>query len=382
MFHKPWKHKEGTVLVLAILLAGLLLQLLLGPIDWKLFAWPVNILVVAALCASLAVMALLRDKVHLFSFMGSLGAAVPALLTAALATVCYGITNLRATLAFWPFVLLYLWIDLIVGLVGIKEAVKLFATAGTLRTRAVRLAALLSHLGLFLVLTCGTLGSADRHELSMVAERGTPIAVAFDENGVTRELPFKLVLNSFTLEEYPPRLALISNESGKELPDELSAHDIKIEKLLLNCAPSDSLGYVEYEKSGATNAALVSVDGSDAQWVSNGSYKFAPRSLEIDAEYTLVMPTCEPRRFVSNVSISSDSGREIENAEIAVNKPLRMEGWRIFQKNYDRVMGRWSYMSVLEIVRDPWLPAVFVGIFLLMAGAVLMFLTAGNGRKG
>jgi hypothetical protein len=38
-------------------------------------------------------------------------------------------------------------------------------------------------------------------------------------------------------------------------------------------------------------------------------------------------------------------------------------------------MGRWSNLSVLELVRDPWLPVVYFGIFLMMGGAAFLFIT-------
>jgi hypothetical protein len=37
-------------------------------------------------------------------------------------------------------------------------------------------------------------------------------------------------------------------------------------------------------------------------------------------------------------------------------------------------MGKWSEVSVFELVRDPWLPAVYTGIFLMLAGAACLFL--------
>lgn len=44
-------------------------------------------------------------------------------------------------------------------------------------------------------------------------------------------------------------------------------------------------------------------------------------------------------------------------------------------------MGKWSNVSVFELVTDPWLPIVYVGIFMLLIGAVGMFLTAGRKKR-
>lgn len=43
-------------------------------------------------------------------------------------------------------------------------------------------------------------------------------------------------------------------------------------------------------------------------------------------------------------------------------------------------MGRWSAISVLELVTDPWLPFVYFGIFLLAIGAIGLFFTS-SGKK-
>ncbi len=37
-------------------------------------------------------------------------------------------------------------------------------------------------------------------------------------------------------------------------------------------------------------------------------------------------------------------------------------------------MGAKSNMSILELVSDPWLPFVYTGIWMMIAGAISMFL--------
>jgi hypothetical protein len=49
--------------------------------------------------------------------------------------------------------------------------------------------------------------------------------------------------------------------------------------------------------------------------------------------------------------------------------------------SYNTEMGRWSNLSVLELVRDPWLPVVYLGIFLMMGGAAFLFIT-GKPKNG
>ena len=60
-----------------------------------------------------------------------------------------------------------------------------------------------------------------------------------------------------------------------------------------------------------------------------------------------------------------------------MNKPFSFDGGKIYQSDYDSQLGRWSDIRVLELVRDPWLPFVYAGIIMMLAGAVFLFI----GRK-
>jgi respiratory nitrite reductase specific cytochrome c biogenesis protein NrfM len=55
-----------------------------------------------------------------------------------------------------------------------------------------------------------------------------------------------------------------------------------------------------------------------------------------------------------------------------VNKPFEVEGWKIYQYGYDTQMGAQSQISILELVSDPWLPLAYAGIYMLLAGVVLL----------
>ncbi len=48
--------------------------------------------------------------------------------------------------------------------------------------------------------------------------------------------------------------------------------------------------------------------------------------------------------------------------------------------SYDEEKGRWSDVSIFELVRDPWLPVVYVGIVMMMLGAIGLFVNAQRKR--
>jgi cytochrome c biogenesis factor len=93
-------------------------------------------------------------------------------------------------------------------------------------------------------------------------------------------------------------------------------------------------------------------------------------------------PSGSPKQYVSSVHVvgaSAKGGRpEVKHAEISVNHPLRWRGWWIYQNSYDA--GRESY-TVLEAVRDPFLPLAALAAVLLLAGAAMLCVHRRQGAE-
>ena len=94
----------------------------------------------------------------------------------------------------------------------------------------------------------------------------------------------------------------------------------------------------------------------------------------------LVMPQLEAKQYRSEVFVIAQDGTKKE-ATIAVNQPLRFKGWYIYQLNYDQEKGRWSNTSVFELVRDPWLPLVYIGFSMMLLGALCLFIIPQTQKK-
>ena len=282
--------KNGFLIGGGIIFAGLMLQLSVGSVVWEAFAWPANGIVLAGFLAMIVAVFLLRKKVYAFRFIGSYQAAIPALVYAVALTIIMGLTRqttngswLNNMLAFWPFVLIYVYVALILGEVILRRVTHLTSWRRDLPF-------LLNHLGLFLAMTTATLGNADMQRLRMITGVGEPEWRALTEQGVVRELPLAIELKKFIMETYD--------------------------------------------------------DGS-------------------------------PKRFASEIQILTKSGKNIETT-VDVNKPVEVEGWKIYQYGYDTQMGAMSQISILELVSDPWLPLVYTGIYMMLAGAVCMFILGGR----
>ena len=284
MWKRPWTMKEGFVIGGGLIVVGLMLELSLGPVVWEAFAWPVNGIVLGGFLALIGLIYLLRKRVYGCQFVGTYQAAIPVLVYAVVLTTIMGLTRqevhgkwLNGMLSFWPFVLIYVYMAVVLGQVIIRR---------TLHFQWKRdIPFLLNHLGLFLAMTTATLGNADMQRLKMITAIGEPEWRALTQQGTVREMPLAIELKQFIMETYD--------------------------------------------------------DGS-------------------------------PKRFASEVQILTKSGKNIE-ATVEVNKPVEVEGWKIYQYGYDTQMGPMSRTSILELVSDPWLPLVYAGIYMMLGGAVCMF---------
>ena len=291
---KPWKLKEGFLIGAGLLVVGLLLQATIGPIDWDLLAAPVNYVMLALLLVLIGTMYLLRRKVYAFEWMMHFGAAIPCLCFAAGLTILMGLTPqtqrggipwLSQMLQFWPFVLIWAWMMVISGLATLNHL---------LRWKWREIPFIVNHLGVFLAVTCATLGSADLKQLEMTVHGGSPEWRAVDEAGNGYEPGLTIELHRFIMDVYE--------------------------------------------------------DGS-------------------------------PKRFASDITVYTKDGKSVSGT-VDVNKPLKVNGWKIYQYDYDVQRGPESEYSVFMLVRDPWLPAVYLGIFLMLAGAVcLLFFMAPKTKK-
>lgn len=277
--------KEGFLLGGGLIIVGLLLHLTVGPVEWETFAWPVNGIVLAGFLALIAAVYLLRKKVQAFLFLGSYKAAIPTLGYVVALTIVMGLTRqephgawLSNMLSFWPFVLVYVLMAVILGQVILR---RLLHWSDWKRD----IPFMLNHVGLFVAMTTATLGNADMQRLKMITSVGEPEWRALDERGMVKEMPLTIELKKFIMETYD--------------------------------------------------------DGS-------------------------------PRRYASEIVIRTKMGETLDKT-VDVNKPAEVNGWKIYQYGYDTEMGAASTTSILELVSDPWLPLVYGGIYMMLAGALCLF---------
>ncbi|MCR4602881.1 MAG: cytochrome c biogenesis protein ResB [Prevotella sp.] len=307
IWKKTWKLTEGFLIGAGLIAVGLMLHLTVGPVDWSLFAWPVNIISLTILLAVVAVSHPLRKHLYLCQFLTTYAAAVPALAYGAALTVLMGLTRqetngtwLNDMLSFWPFVLIYAYIVLILGMVTVK---RLFHLTTMMRD----IPFLLNHVGLFMALTTGTLGNADMQQLQMWTTNNPEMANMFSDSEVFHQYE---------------RFAM--DEKGRKVELPLA---IELKRFIM-----------EMYEDGIT-----------------------------------------PKRYASEIVIYSKESLHQYAATIDVNKPVEIDGWKIYQKDYRLTdAGDACQISILELVSDPWLPWVYTGIYMMLAGAILLLLQGGK----
>jgi hypothetical protein len=281
----------------------------------------------------------------------------------------------------WAFLLILFQFLTCLGLISIKRI---------LQFKWSNFGFILNHVGLFLALTAGVLGTGDLQRLSINVYEGKPSWIAMDAQRNQVELPFAFYLNDFIIEEYNPKLALVDNNSGSILHNNgnnlylvekgetyvFNNFEVMVEDYLPN-AIRFGMRYEPVNEIGSPPAALISVkntenDSIQKAWISSGSFRYPYESLKISNDFSMVMTIPEAKKFSSDIDILTKDGERI-NTTLEVNKAFNFEGWKIYQLSYDDKMGKWSNLSVLELVRDPWLPLIYLGIFMMIAGAIYMF---------
>lgn len=401
MWQKPFGYSECILIGGGLIFIGVMLQISIGAVNWSLLAFPANVVLLCLFIALLLTMHLLRRRVYLFRCLSEGRMAVVALSCVAALTFLMGMIRqdgamegmaphftlgFKSMLHAWWLVLPYIWLATCLGLTAIRR---------TFPFHLRDIPFMLNHWGLFLVLVCGVVGSADIQQLKMYTSPHNPEWRAVDENGLMHELPLAVELQQFTMEEYPAHVMIIDNFSGKAQPEDkpqmMTTDDtsgrildwqINITKYQEYSAPvqtsGDDVKYVGWGSSGATESAFVTAMNTRTRqkrtgWISCGSYIFPFHVLKLDKKISLVMAEREPKKYASAVKVYTKD-QKIYVDTIQVNKPLDAMGWKIYQLDYDKEKGRWSETSVFQLVRDPWLPVVYAGFLMMLAGAVSLFI--------
>lgn len=393
------KYIWAAYLALSLFIIGLALQLIFGVVPAGYFRFPVNIWAGILLICLISIFYLWQPHNRYILVPSSAAVAIVFSVSIGICAILMGTLVIEDSQSIWSklgfnnittswyFALLFMVVLINLWWSMLRRASRLnFAN----------LVFLINHMGLFLTLYGAFLGHGDIQRFNMSLREGEVEWQAYLQQDKDKlqmiELPFALYLKDFSMETYANKLYLV-NQEGHALPANsnpkhvllagdsvlnLLGYQIRVLKYLPHAIPNANGEYMAHKMWGNTNAAQLSIlkDGKilvDSAWLGAGNFLFPGRSIVVDENKSLIMAAPEAKKFVSKVIVyQKDSSRYPFEADITVNSPLELQGWKIYQTSYDENMGQWSTSSILELIRDPWLPVVYVGLGMLILGSFLL----------
>ncbi|MBL8061271.1 MAG: cytochrome c biogenesis protein ResB [Chthonomonas sp.] len=280
--------------------------------------------------------------------------------------------------ASWPFLMMMdLMLVNLVGSVG-KRCLPLNYT---------NFVYLVTHAGLAIAIIGGA-GSALLLERDIVVLfPGQPTNQAMKANGTMVALPFQMELKQFHLRTFPPILAVATLDPKAEggvsvKPNgdfvktgaslKLGQYKVRVKEFLPKAVYGGN-GWQAAPWKTAAPAAMLEVTMPDgivkSGWVSSGSVDAPQEHLRLTEGIAIVMPEPRPKEFRSDVLVTANGKSEV--AAIKVNEPINRAGWTVYQLSYDDKAGAASAYSTLEVVRDPGIGIVYLGMALLVLGSLL-----------
>ena len=391
LFKGRWTKKEGFLLAGTIWGVGLLYELFFGALP-SIPPFPLNIILLALLAGITAALHTLHKQTELVKWHRSMEGALfsTGLFTCQILLLGFipqqdkgsgflSALGLSHIVSGWPFALSLMWMLLSLGLVIAGRIGKRL----TLRNSGF----LLNHGGLWIILVGMSVGSGDLMEMHLTAVRGVPVN---HERGpqILNRLPFSVQLEDFQIEYHPPKIALFDPfeegvpEIQKSFPFARENQTIRIKdweltpiQVLTDVVPSKE-GYIPSDSLEGGSAVYIRSKHRESGelsegWAFSGSLLHESGSLFLGNNTQLSVFRPEPRKYRSVLTLMKSSGQR-DSFQLEVNQPISYEGWKIYQSGYNTSMGSRSQTSVLYLIRDPWLPCIYLGIFMLFAGGLLM----------
>ncbi|MBK5192197.1 MAG: cytochrome c biogenesis protein ResB [Flavobacteriaceae bacterium] len=394
LWENPWGYVESFFIGFGLIVTGFFLEVFVTTSNTFTLSYPYNVVFLAGYVSILFVLYKWFSTTQLIRWLTKVPASISSISLVTMMVMIMGIIpqvtsqnniinnlGLNHITSNWAFLLIIFQFLTCLGLISIKRI---------LQFKWSNFGFILNHTGLFLALIAGILGTGDLQRLSINVYEGKPSWIATDANRNEVELPFAFFLKDFLIDEYNPKLALVDNNTGSISHNNgknlylvekgetyyFNNFEVKIEDFLPN-AIRFGMRYEVVNEIGSPPAAKISVknietDTIQTGWISSGSFRYPYESFKISEDYSVVMTIPEVKKFSSDIDILTKDGERI-SAILEVNKPFSYKGWKIYQLSYDDKMGKWSNLSVLELVKDPWLPLIYIGIFMMIAGAFYMF---------
>lgn len=394
------EYKQGLLFSLAILIVGIILELITGGAGTGMPSWPVNVQLGLSFIIILVFVHIYYRDLNFVKWITRVPAAVSSIVLFSLLVLIMGLspqddpeahkflhyTGFSHVRNSYPFILSGLFLLTSLGLVILRRSSPL---------NLKNIGFLLNHLGLWLIVFAGSLGAGDLQRVTIRIHENDTVWYGMNSMHQIRELPFTLKLIDFSIDEYNPKLAYIRKED-MSFPENIKNNlmqienkmqvriedwDITVSDFYMSSLRDSSGFYPSFDSLSFPSAFLEAINVKNGikkkGWISCGNFKVNPEFFDLDDIYSLAMTMPEPKTFSSLLEIVDRDGNNTTQT-LLVNKPVKVSGWNLYQLSYDERMGKWSRLSVIEAIKDPWLGVIYAGIFMVLAGAVYMFWLGKN----
>lgn len=384
---------QGGIIAVGILILGFIAEFISKGMGVRMPGWPINFLILLAFVFYIL-------AIHLFwksdvkKWLSGVPATVTSIAVYAILVVLMGfilqqdksapgwvrLLGLSHINKSWEFLFISIYLLTILGLVVLRRLDKF-----DLRN----IAFFLNHAGLFIVVSAASVATGDLQRLTLPLAVGQSSNYAYVDNTTVKKLPFSVKLDSFAIRYFSPKVIVfnpftkqILNEAGVDYSVENNKRikfqdfELKIKKYYKNgIRVGDS--FIEKDTVNTEFAALIEVDKgklSKTFWVSSGNYRLPSKYAIIENKLGITLDLPEDKKYISTIDIKDSNGKGYDHKKVLVNEPLKFSGYDIYQQSYEKSPDGLSKISVLELVKDPWLPIIYVGLIMLFFGALLLFL--------
>ena len=390
-----WGYKESILVGVLLLLIGLALQVLLGNDVNIELRWPFNFIVFSVHIIACIFSFVFFKGTTIIRWITRVPASMVSIvmvlfLTMLIGTIPQTLENKNAIINLlglnkitqtWYFLLVIFYFSSCLLMVSIKRiSLGLLANLGFL----------VNHLGLYIALNAGVFGSGDLIRYTMELKENKIAWVANDANNKAVVMPIAIVLEDFVMDEFAPKLAIINHKGDlltkkgknlfmvkKGLKVELeNNYNVEVVDYIPEAVKFNN-SYRSVNQEGATPAVYVKVTNAKtgfkaAGWLASGTFLYDQQYLGLEKHQFLVLTKPEPKKFSSKIKVFTVEKEEYSSV-LEVNKPYEVMGWKMYQLSYDERFGKYSTTSTIELVKDPWLPVVYLGVFMMIAGAIYLF---------
>lgn len=416
----------STYCIIFIISIGIILQLLFGNIDFSLLASPISYIIFLLITSLCIYFGTFYRHTKFSRFVSSITFSVALIVSILILSLIMGLTTQQeiytsnfsesasldsswidsigfsAMTSSWPFVLIYLSLLLSLGILTVRRLANF-----NIRYYSFYL----NHLGLWILLASAGIGATDTERYIMRLTPDNVQNIAIDTKGQIKDLPINIRLNKFTIDHYPAQIAVVDIEksifigsSPRDIYHQISGNDdtfvlgnwsfcVNKYHNNLDLLQSKDLKNADFSSkivqlSSHQGAYITATNQLSADSiVYEGLLTYNPHNpsnsqiLGLTWPEAAIMIKPEVSSYESNITISKNSNKAtIDSASIRVNHPLSFGAWKIYQHGYhsgsnmapmNKALAPDSYVS-LELVYDPWIIPAYIGIVLLMLGAVTM----------